>query len=128
MKTKTIIVENNTYITLVLVTESWASEKSQEEIEIIKNTNAFKIPVLIMREIGFLSFGFINSETYCTQAKTASKISNSLITRNKNVLLSGKIILYIKRRTEIKIAFSSFFPLVTFRIFDFNSPYPLSIK
>lgn len=39
------------------------SENSHEEMEIIKNTSALRIPVLIIKEIGFLSLGLINTET-----------------------------------------------------------------
>lgn len=48
---------------LELVIEFSLSENNQDAIEIIKNTNAFNIPVLIIKEIGFLNLGFINSET-----------------------------------------------------------------
>lgn len=46
-----------------LVIEFSLSENSHEEIEIIKNTNALRMPVFIISEIGFLSFGLINSDT-----------------------------------------------------------------
>lgn len=57
------MVENKTYIMLELVIEFSASENSHEEIEIIKKTSAFRIPVFIIKDIGFLNLGFINSDT-----------------------------------------------------------------
>jgi hypothetical protein len=63
IKTNTIIVENSTYIIFVFVIEFCVSENNHEDNDIIKNTSAFSIPVLITSESGLLRRGLINSET-----------------------------------------------------------------
>jgi hypothetical protein len=50
-------------MTFEFATEFSARENDHEDIEMIKKTSALRMPVLIIKEIGFLNLGFMNSDT-----------------------------------------------------------------